>query len=1039
MTLPLAHALKIRSMVYVAGEAIPNFWPMRNFIHHNPLHGLEHLPFEQGVSRGQALFHGKGFLERKDYQKYLESRHLTLETLQTQIKRWLADRSVAERAEPISLLTHLMTRIDTPLMQTEMFASLPEFVGALQGQSVSSDPIHSDTLKAWLTRHFPQDQPLYERIDALFGLQIGETLDELLIKSLLDFFDEDQSVWGMPGRDQGLWRAWRQLALHNLRFKLRGLHIERLINRAHMPETMIALVMEELGIPESTWVGYFRRELTRLHGWAGFIRWRSRTRHYYWQKAHPADLVDFLAVRLTLALALLADHGRLPSGEATDSAALASYLENDPENAFLQYALHSGRVLPEFALETEETLATEKQQAIHNLYVRYTSALKARQIENGKGRILELFHEVGIDPSQLDANELHQLLQMLRDFETEEGMLWLRALEESAAARLLATLRLPLENGKAPRPFAQALFCIDTRSEPMRRHLEASGDYETFGIAGFFGVPMSFIELGKGNETHLSPAVVTPKNLTLEMAIGELPEEHALSALQHALHELKESVAAPFATVEAIGLLFGLDMFGKTLLPLAYHEWRKLLEPIHPPTRLLLDQLSREQADSVIRAVQRGLVASALRQDYHFREEDIPDDLVRELREAALHGTSISMETRARLGLQGHGLDQLVERLRTHYRINMEEASQQMEQLSRIGFSLREQTNFVDTALRAIGLTQNFSRFVLLVGHGSTSQNNPYESALDCGACGGNNGLTNARALAQMANKQEVREALRERGIVIPDDTWFVPALHNTTTDEIKLHEVELLPPRHLIYIDRLHKGLRAAQRLCAQERAPTLTPLPDRADAARAERAVRRNAFDWSQVRPEWGLARNAYFIIGRRELSRESALQGRAFLHSYDWRIDRKHRLLENILTGPLVVAEWINMEHYFSTVDNARYGSGSKVYHNVAGRFGVMSGNLGDLRTGLPAQTVLKNGQPYHEPIRLITLIEAPFALACAALEAVSSVNALVRNGWVRLLILDPETGETHFFDDASYQWMKIPPHSAENGRLLETLAS
>jgi hypothetical protein len=155
---------------------------------------------------------------------------------------------------------------------------------------------------------------------------------------------------------------------------------------------------------------------------------------------------------------------------------------------------------------------------------------------------------------------------------------------------------------------------------------------------------------------------------------------------------------------------------------------------------------------------------------------------------------------------------------------------------------------------------------------------------------------------------------------------------------------------------------------------------------------------------------------------LTQSLGLDGRAFLHSYDYRVDSKRRLLENILTGPLVVGQWINMEHYFSAVDNERFGSGSKVYHNVAGRFGVMTGNLSDLRTGLPSQTVLDQGLPHHEPLRLITLIEAPFELARAAVDNVVAVKRLVRNGWIRLVVVDPETAVMHVYDEN--QWVERP---------------
>jgi len=230
------------------------------------------------------------------------------------------------------------------------------------------------------------------------------------------------------------------------------------------------------------------------------------------------------------------------------------------------------------------------------------------------------------------------------------------------------------------------------------------------------------------------------------------------------------------------------------------------------------------------------------------------------------------------------------------------------------------------------------------------------------------------------------------------------------------------MPPSHVVYMDRLHNGLAAASRRCAQERMPSLHIQPAGDEPGDAYREAQRNSMDWSQVRPEWGLSGNAYFIIGRRALTQDLPLDGRAFLHSYDYRIDPKRRLLETILTGPLVVGQWINMEHYFSAVDNERFGSGSKVYHNVAGRFGVMTGNLSDLRTGLPSQTVLDQDRPYHQPLRLITVIEAPLEQARAAVENVIAVKQLVRNGWIRLLVLDPEAGTVTAYDDG--QWLHQP---------------
>jgi hypothetical protein len=193
----------------------------------------------------------------------------------------------------------------------------------------------------------------------------------------------------------------------------------------------------------------------------------------------------------------------------------------------------------------------------------------------------------------------------------------------------------------------------------------------------------------------------------------------------------------------------------------------------------------------------------------------------------------------------------------------------------------------------------------------------------------------------------------------------------------------------------------------------------------------ARRRAHDWSQVRPEWGLSRNLYGIIGGRHLTEGVDLQGRSFLQSYDYRLDPKGRFLENILSAPVVVGEWINLEHYFSTVDVHHFGSGSKAYHNVAGRFGVMTGNQSDLRTGLPIQSIYKDGKPYHEPVRLIALVEAPAPFVLAAVGRLPKVKALIMGGWLRVIVLDPEDDYCALvLEDGEFQ---VHPDSGRQQRL------
>ena len=1023
MSVMLGQQLKIRSMIYVAAEPVPYFWPMRAFIHHNPLHGLENLSFEQAVHEGATLFHGEAFLPRANYQQYLRDGKVDRERLRQEIDRFLAERANIASLDLNDMLMTLLTDVTPPVMLPTVLANDADIQAAFAGRAIHEHAGQTDSLDGSVRERLRNtllgDRPIYEAVDALYGTDIGESLDELVIKSCLDFFDEGQSVWRMPNREQGFFAAWRQVAQRNVRLFLRGVHINDILEMHDTPEGIINYVMKTLQVPEEKWVGYFTRELARLHGWAGFIRWRATAKHYHWSQRFPGDLVDYMAVRLTLALALLSDSDRRGMAGTVDT--IATLIDTHPHEAYLRYELYSGAVLPAFAHRIETTLLRGREPAIEQVYAEYIQHKRRHEAQQQAERLRDLMTRTGSSDTmeRLSLLDFAGVLTILRKFEQHEGMVWLRAMESHAMQRLLQDVTLAPAEIRDKRPFAQALFCIDTRSERIRRHLEGIGDYQTFGIAGFFGVPVSFMELGKGSEMHLCPVILTPKNVVMEMSMHGSQEPAAIGALEKALHALKESVLTPFVTVEAIGLLFGLDMVGKTIAPRAYNHWRHHLHAKKPVTRMLLDKLTREQADSIVRAVQRAVIVKALELELGQETENLKDELIRDLRESAMGHDHSYLRHTAELGVSDEQLTRFIERLRDGYRINPAFAQLQLEQLGRIGFTLDEQVGFVSTALRSIGLTEGFSRFVLLCGHGSTSENNPYESALDCGACGGNHGLVSARVLAQMANKPDVRQRLNEIGLRIPDDTRFVPALHNTTTDELTLYDLDLIPSSHLVYLDRLRKGLMAASRLCAQERLPTLREVHgEQQEPAAAQRFMDRNSLDWSQVRPEWGLSGNAYFVIGSRALTRNAKLDGRAFLHSYDYRLDRKRRLLENILTGPLVVGQWINMEHYFSTVDNERFGSGSKVYHNVAGRFGVMTGNLSDLRTGLPAQTVHERGQPYHQPLRLITVIEAPFEHARAAVEAVVSVKYLVRNGWIRLLVIDPESKKVFVYEDGDW---------------------
>jgi uncharacterized protein YbcC (UPF0753/DUF2309 family) len=342
------------------------------------------------------------------------------------------------------------------------------------------------------------------------------------------------------------------------------------------------------------------------------------------------------------------------------------------------------------------------------------------------------------------------------------------------------------------------------------------------------------------------------------------------------------------------------------------------------------------------------------------------------------------------------------------------------------GLSAEEKAFFGEAALSIMGLTRDFARLVVMVGHGSRTENNPYGPALDCGACGGNTGGPSARVLAALLNEPPVRAALAERGIVIPADTWFMAGEHNTTTDEVVLFNRGEAPASHADDVAAVVHDLATARDLNCAERRVKLTLAEDGASSATAHALAR--ATDWAQVRPEWGLARNAAFVVGPRWLTADLNLEGRTFLHSYDWRGDDSGKALEIILTAPMVVAEWINTQYYFSTVDNVRFGSGTKITHNVVGRLGVVQGNAGDLQIGLPEQSVMSaEGELYHEPLRLMTVVLAPPDRVMTIVEQNTVLKQLFDNDWVALVVLDPTTGRFRRYV-AGGRWRETEPEPA-----------
>ena len=486
--------------------------------------------------------------------------------------------------------------------------------------------------------------------------------------------------------------------------------------------------------------------------------------------------------------------------------------------------------------------------------------------------------------------------------------------------------RLPLLEKLAHQPLqapytpdAQLVFCIDVRSEPFRRALESTGDYQTLGFAGFFGIPVQITDSVTG-ESHAScPVLLSPKHEVIESPccsheklVHDRKGFERLTGFKRLYQSVKYTFTTPFALVEALGIASGVWMGMRSLTP------------------QFASRLKTAAADGLRKPL----------------------------------AVEPSLEN----------------------------------------ITLTEQCAYAEGALRMMGLTHHFAPWVVFCGHGSSTQNNAYATALDCGACGGRHGASNARILAAILNRAEIRDHLSKQGITIPETTRFLAGEHNTTTDEMTLygdvsHEA----------IQKIKQDLEKARQINSAVRLKQMQVMDGSANLTRLR------SQDWAQVRPEWGLARNAAFIVAPRGISASLNLEGRCFLHSYEYAQDAEGLSLTAILTAPMVVAEWINTQYLFSTLDNVAYGGGSKITKNITGKIAIMQGNASDLMTGLPLQSVYRSDkEAYHEIQRLMTVVYAPRPMLDSIIQAQPVLQKLFGNGWVQLACIEPDTCKTYLLN-------------------------
>jgi len=698
---------------------------------------------------------------------------------------------------------------------------------------------------------------------------IDDDLDRLVETWCAAYVDEAHVPWAMPRRDEGFYASWRAVARSDRRLRsLAGSGARRRIDALPAdPVEMIDLALSTRGIDESGREVAIRTLLLRTPGWAGFARWCDD-----WAPAGRPGvrlrMLDLAAVRAAL--------GHLVAAPLDLAAPTSPSTSLAPARAAaVAEALGVGAV------------ADDQRAAVV--------------------RILERVDEAARTASWLSAHEWN-----LRD-------------------RLLTRLQPGPMSRPDTRPDAQLVFCIDVRSEGFRRRLEALGDYDTYGFAGFFGVPVRWRPIGSDVAEARCPVLVSPRHEVAEVAVDDDADYLASCATSAGLHDAfyaaKGGVASPFALAETAGWFAGPVAAARTLLPgrrTSTGPWWQRDAPTSAP---------------IVDATGSGS-----------------------------------------------------------------------------GLSLEERTLFAEAIVTTIGMSR-FAPIIVLSGHGSHTVNNPHASSLDCGACGGAPGGASARIAAAILNDAEVRAGLVERGIEIPDDTVVVAAEHDTTADVVTILDEHLIPGTHRDRVAALCADLEEAGARNAADRAGRLPGRTDR---------VRDRGHDWAQVRPEWGLAGNAAFIVGPRAITAEHDLRGRAFLHSYEADRDPDGVALETIMTAPLVVAQWISAQYYFSTVDNDVYGAGDKMLHNPVGGIGVVVGESGDLAVGLPLQSVMLGDQRAHDPLRLMAVIQAPLDRIDGIIHRNPGVRDLVDGEWIHVVARATSTDEWSYREPGGGF---VPWHGAE----------
>ena len=785
-----------------------------------------------------------------------------------------------------------------------------------------------------------RDRTHADLVHAVVGEDIVERVNHYLIRRCAAFLDVGQSAWRMPDRTLGFYAAWRRAAPHDHALDLGyGGWGEELAALPERPEDAVIVLLDRLGVDEQHWASYVGRVLTGLQGWAGMMNWRGTNPEFPRQQAQPTDLAQYLAVRLFVQTLLVTAVTRRTWG--LQPAEIVAHLHARPHELWLRAEGVAGTLPPMLVSSVRELVEGGGTQTAWTLLADKAWAYR----EEGQGPKRHSAHD--------HAWRLFRLAQLQGWSATD-----VRSLPATVRDRLLTVLDDFPESAHGPVWLAA-----------FERHYREE-------ILGALAA-----NRGRGRWRD------RPERPKAQVVLCIDEREESMHRAFDELHDGYETFGA--------GGFFGVAM---AYSGLDDHD----VTPLCPANVVPTNRVEEVPRAKAVPVAERRRLRRTWEEVFHNTYWETKRNAVSAFFLTQLTGLVQSMPLAGRV-LAPWRWTELAAAVRSRaIPLPATLLTLDLDDHAR-GFTTVEQADRVEAQLRNIGMTHHFARLVVFCGHGSVSVNNPHESAHDCGACGGKHGGPNGRAFAALANRPAVRALLRERGIDVPDDTHFVGAFHNTASDEMRYFDPQDIPATHAAEWEALRADLDEASARSARERCRRFASAPQDPTPAVALRHVEGRSRDLSQVRPEWGHCTNAFAVVGRRSLTQGAFFDRRGFVISYDPTQDPTGAIVERILLAMGPVGAGINLEYYFSSVDNRIYGSDTKVPHNVSGLLGVMEGAASDLRTGLPRQMI-----EIHEPMRLLLVVEASLDVLGGIYGRQPAIAELLDNEWVHLVAMDPDGG-------------------------------